>query len=29
MVAEGLDFVFENASELDILFNPDKVRKRI
>jgi hypothetical protein len=25
MIAEGLDNIFENASELDILFNPEKV----
>lgn len=25
MIAEGLDSLFENASELDVLFNPEKV----
>jgi len=25
MIAEGFDALFENASELDILFNPEKV----
>jgi len=25
MIAEGFDVLFENASELDIMFNPEKV----
>jgi len=25
MIAEGFDVLFENASELDVMFNPEKV----